>query len=327
MDDRFLHELNEEPRPEFAGALRERLRATERPRRGWAPGATPALAAAFAVVLAVALFTLPSVRASATAMLDLFRVRRFAAIGFDESRMEKLKSLESADGLMVFDRHEKLRDPGPPQYHETIEEAAADLGMRLHRPTFFPNGLKPDSVVVNGAAEARVSVSESKLRALLQQLDLGDVKVPADIDGKWIQVKTSPLVVQKFKGGAYHAGLVQAESPEVSVPAGMDVERLAEIGLRVLGLDAGEAQRIAKATDWRTTLVVPVPMNASSFRQVTVHGQPGLLITTTSRSGDGKGRDDGKVAKVVMWTENDRVFGLMSNLPKAEAMQMAESVR
>jgi hypothetical protein len=116
--------------------------------------------------------------------------------------------------------------------------------------------------------------------------------------------------------------LVQARSPEVSVPAGWDVERLAEIGLRVLGLDTGEARRIARSTDWRSTLLVPVPMNASTFRQVTVHGQAGLLITTSTRGEDGRRRE----GTMLMWTEGERVFCLQGNLSGPDLMQMAESV-
>ena len=104
----------------------------------------------------------------------------------------------------------------------------------------------------------------------------------------------------------------------------MTVEQLAEIGLRVLGLDEGEARRIARSTDWRSTLLVPVPMNASTFRQATVHGQQGLLITTTGeRSADGRRGRDGAL---LMWTEGDRVFCIQGNLSNPDIMQMAESV-
>jgi hypothetical protein len=104
------------------------------------------------------------------------------------------------------------------------------------------------------------------------------------------------------------------------VPAGIDVVRLAEIGLRVLGLDSGEAHRIATTTDWRTTLLVPVPINASTFRQVTVRGAQGLLITTSG----GEHRREGTF---VLWSEGDRVYATMGNLSDRDMLQMAESVQ
>jgi hypothetical protein len=321
MDDRFLNQLRGEPPAEFARTLRERLRAREESRRGLA---APTLAAVAAAALVVALFTLPSVRASAQAMLDLFRVRRFAAVEFDASRLEKLKALKEDKELLVFDRQQTMKEPGPAQYYPTPEAAGAAAGLQIRRPGYLPNGLAPDSVFVQGAGEARLAVSEAKLRTLLQQLDLHDVEVPPGLDGKWIDVRKPPVVIQTFESGALRAGLVQAVSPEVSVPAGLDVVGLAEIGLRVLGLDAGEARRIARGTDWRSTFLVPVPINASTFRQVTIHGQPGLLITTSGASSEGRRHREGSV---LMWTEDDRVFALTSNLGSGDLVQMAESVR
>jgi hypothetical protein len=85
-----------------------------------------------------------------------------------------------------------------------------------------------------------------------------------------------------------------------------------------------ECERIARATDWRSTLLVPVPVNASTFRQVTVHGQPGLLIITPGERGaDGKRHRDGRL---LLWTVGDRVFGLRGNLRSDDIVQMAESV-
>jgi hypothetical protein len=273
----------------------------------------------------VALFMIPSVRVSAQAALDLFRVRGFAAVEFDESRMEKLKSLEQDNALMVFDRQEIVREPGPSRRYSSPEEAGAAAGIAVRRLGYLPYGLALDSVVVEGAGEARLSVSESKLRTLLDQLDLRDVTVPAGLEGQWVEVRKPPAVIQLFHSERGRAGLVQAVSPEVAVPSGLDIVQLAEVGLRVLGLDAGEARRIARATDWRSTLLVPVPMNASTFRQVTIQGHSGLLITTAGAPAeDGRRHRDGTI---VLWTDGDRVFGLMTSLGAPDAVQMAESVQ
>jgi hypothetical protein len=267
------------------------------------------------------------VRASAQALLDLFRVRTFAAVSFDASRFEKLEALKNDNALMVFDKRETVRDPGPNQYYPNADAAGAAAGFTVRKPTYLPNGLVLDSAFVQAAGEVRFAASEAKLRTLLDRLDLRDVTVPPGIDGRWIDVRKPPVVIQHFRSGNWKAGLAQGASPEVSVPAGVDVVKLAEIGLRVLGLDAGEARRMAQATDWRSTLMIPVPMNASTFRQVTVHGQPGLLITTTSLPSRDGNRDRHRDGSVLLWTENDRVFGLLTNLGSPDAMQMAESVR
>lgn len=324
MDDHFLHEMRSEPPAEFARALRQRLRVQEAKRRGWAPRALTAMAAAVAVALSVVVFAVPSVRVSAQALLDLFRVRSFAAVPFDESRLDKLRALEQSNALFVFDQKQVLVDPGKPRYYSTLEAASAAAGLVPSQPRYLPRGLALDSVMVQPAGAERLAVSEAKLRALLDQLDLQDVSIQRGIDGLWIEVRKPAVLIQRYESGRLKATLAQATSPEVSLPPGLEIERLAEIGLRILGLDAGEASRIARSTDWRSTLVVPVPMNASTFRQVTIHGQHGLLVTTTSpRSTDGRRRE----GTVVLWAENERVYGLMSNLIAQDVMQMAESVQ
>ena len=325
MDDRFLSQMRRDPPPALRQGLQARLHAQGPASRLSGLRPAPVLGLALAAAAITSLFLFPSVRASAQAMLDLFRVRKFAAVHFDESRFDKVRELDKDHALMVFERKDETGDTGPPKWSPSPKAAGAIAGIDVRRVGYLPNGLALDSVFVSGASQARLTVSETRLRNLLDALDLHDVSVPGGLDGKLVEVRKPPVVIQRFKHDRWEAALIQARSPEVSVPAGMDIERLAEIGLRVLGLDETEARRFAQETDWRSTLVVPVPINAGTFRQVTVHGQSGLLITTTRETEhDGERHLPGSM---VLWTEYDRVFGLMSNLGPDDVMQMAESVR
>jgi hypothetical protein len=323
QDARMLQEYRREPDPGFARKLRERLRRQEGPRRLLSGNMARVLAAACAVLVVAGLFAIPSVRVSAQALLDIFRVRRFAAVEFKESRFETLRSLGKDPGLLVLDKRETVLDPGPAQRVRSGDEASTIAGFDVSSPGYLPMGMTADTVFVEGAGEMRLSVSEAKLRSLLDRLDLQDVKVPQGLDGQWIDVRKPPVVIQTYRSKNRRAALVEAKSPEVSVPAGWNPEQLAEIGLRVLGLDEGEARKIARSTDWRSTLLVPVPTDASTFRQVTVRGQQGLLITTKGEKGpDGNQRQ----GVVLMWTERDRVFCLRGILSAGEVMQIAESL-
>ncbi len=324
MDDRMLHEYRREPDPRFASDLRERLRRHERPRALLSPRATRIVAAVAAAAAVTVVFAVPSVRVSAQALLDVFRVKRFAAVEFQESRRELLASMEKGRGFMIFDRQEKILDPGPATHVASREAAAAQAGFAVSVPGYLPDSLVADSLFIQGEGAMRMAVSEARLRSLLGRLDLDDVKVPAGLDGQWIEIRKPPVVMQRFRSEKRRVMLLQARSPEVKLPAGWNLEQLGEIGLRILGLDPGEARRIAKATDWRNTLLVPLPMNAATFRQVTVRGQSGLLITTTAEpTADGNGN---RMLAIVMWSEGDRVFCLQGDLSAQDLMQMAESV-
>jgi len=326
MDDQFLNEMKRDPDPRFARELRQRLLAQGELRTTWSPRLVPSLAGGLLVGLVIGFFAFPSVRASAQAMLDLFRVRKFAAVKFDQSRIDKLKQLDHDKALMVFDTQETVHEPGPPQVVSSLEAAGAAAGMPVARPSYLPAGLSADTVRVEGAGEMRLSVSEAKLRALLDALDLHDVTVPSGIDGKVVDVRKPPIVIQQFRssGGHARATLVQSNSPEIAVPAGMDIARLAEVGLRVLGLDPSEAHRVATTTDWRTTVLVPVPMNASTFREVTVRSAQGLMITTAGQNVEGERQHEGTI---VLWSEGERVYAVMGNVSNKDLLQMAESVQ
>ncbi len=331
MDDRFMHELRRAPDPAFAEELRERLSHVAAPRAAtgrW----RPALALAAAAAVVVAMFAFPSMRASAQAMLDLFRVRNFAPVEFDPQRLEKLTAGQHDDNLFLFGTHEVLQDPGKPREVATPEAAAAAAGIDVRKPGDLPRGITLRNIQVDGAAAGRFTANAAKLRAVLQELDIRDLEVPPGLDGASVTVRKSPIVAQRFESDRYHVTLMQSRSPDVQLPAGVDLQRLAEIGMRILGLDRTEANRLARSIDWHTTLMVPVPANASSFRKVEVHGNPGLLVNSrrdgaASDHGAGARRGGDRNGTLILWSEQDRVFALAGNLDDVSMMQMAESVR
>src|SRR5438552_467447 len=117
MDDKFLYDARRPPRREFAEQLRARLggealpaphRATARHMPAWA-------GIAAAVAIGALAFALPSVRASAQAFLDLFRVRNFAAVPVDPARIDQLENGRLDLKQLLGDHVETLQEPGPPR--------------------------------------------------------------------------------------------------------------------------------------------------------------------------------------------------------------------
>ena len=325
MDEKSLESARREPRPEFASDLRARLAGLGPVVRERSVPLGLSLAVGALVAAAVALIAVPSVRVSAEAFLDLFRVRTFTAVSFDPARFDKLRSLGKDQELMVFDRVGGPVAHPEPVVYPTPAAAGAAAGLGLRQPGYLPGGFALDTVLVEPEESAQLSVNEPKLRALLDALELQDVAIPAGLANRTVSVRRPPVVIEHYRRGRSEIHWVQARSPEIALPTGVDLEQLGQIGLRVLGLDAGEARRVAASIDWHSTLVVPVPLTASSFRQVTVNGNPGLLVTYHGDAGNGRGRmRDGTL---ILWTEGDRVQGLMSGLGGPELIQVAESVR
>ena len=90
-------------------------------------------------------------------------------------------------------------------------------------------------------------------------------------------------------------------------------------------MSPGEARKIAESIDWHSTLVVPVPINASSFRHVTVNGHAGLLVSSDGTFGPPQAERHG--GNMLLWSEEDRVYGLVSGIAGPELVEVAESVR
>lgn len=329
MDERDLQGMRREPRPEFANELHERLR-----RQGPAGAARPAprglgwsLAGGVAVALAVLAFTVPAVRVSAQAFLDLFRVRNFAAVSVDPARLERLKELRfDPASLLAGGRPEVLEEPAAPRVVASVAEAAGLAGFTARVPATLPPGLRADTVSVAGGGAARFAVDVARLRSLLETLELRGLVVPDGLDGQPVTVRTFAMVRQRFTSERRHAELVQARSPEVSLPAGLDLQRLGEIGLRVAGLDAAEARRFAASIDWHTTLVVPVPLDGASFTEVGVRGQRALLVRFEARDGGAGGRKR-PAGRLLLWSEDGMVYGLGGTLDEVALVTMAESLR
>ncbi len=329
MDDRFLDEMRREPRPEFASELHERLRRqgpATRPVRRWRPlQVSVSVAGGLAVALVALCFTVPAMRASAQAFLDLFRVRNFAAVSVDPARLERLKDKSLGLESLLAEQTEKLEKPGPPTVVASTAEAATLAGYPVRVPARPPDGYAPDTISVGGAGAARFTVNAPKIERLLETLDIRDLRIPPDLDGKSVTVRTSSAVFQRFVRDRRQIYFVQARSPEVSLPAGIDLAQLGEIALRVAGLDPAEARRFAQSIDWHSTLVVPVPVGASSFSEITVRGQRGLLVTVTSE-GKGPGKHP-RPGNTLMWSEGDMVYALSGGVDRVALVEMAESLR
>lgn len=327
MDDHFLESQRREPDPGFARRLRAHLDTldTERAPRPLA-WLRPALAAGLAVLVGVGLFTVPAMRVRAQQLLDLFRVQDFAVVQVDEGRMEQLRERVGGMDEMLGRPVEHVSTPEHPERFATVAEAERAAGFRVEQPAVVPGGYALDSVMVSPDQREVVAVDVKPLRELMDAFQVRDLPLPASLDGSRVTLHMKRAVVQRYRGK--RDGLVlfmQAPSPEVELPPGTDLAQLGEIGLRLLGLDRGEASRLARSIDWRSTLLVPVVGAAGSYQAIDVNGARGLYLDGTSVSmAQEKGRGRGAV---VLWTRDGVVHALGGPVGKTMLLQMAESVR
>ena len=334
MDDQFMLGAWRRPRAGFVRQVRERLdqqdlemAVVHRPR--------PALrAAAYAatVLLVVGAFAFPAVRAGAAAFLDLFRVVNFAPVAINPERIKELVSHKELDlPHLLGDQVQVLKDSGPPQEVADAEAAGVAAGVHVRMPAWLPAGMAPERFNVMGEHAMRVTVNAQKLNSVLDVIGIDDLRVPPEANGQAVTMSVPPVVSVAFRDPQSRTAiLLQARQPAASFPAGADLTMFAEIGLRVLGLERGEAHRFAQNVDWRTTLLVPVPLNVAHFKQVDVNGSPGVLIETMrekpSTDATGVIRVDLPKSQL-MWSSGSSVFVLVGNVRQEELFTMAQSVQ
>jgi hypothetical protein len=97
------------------------------------------------------------------------------------------------------------------------------------------------------------------------------------------------------------------------------VRQLAEIGLQFTGMTPEEAHEFSQTVDWTSTLVVPIPRNGASYRQVSVDGVTGNLIQRPT---------DDDPQYLLMWVKGDIIYaigGLGSDT--SAALDMANSMQ
>ncbi len=328
MNDEFLSRLREEPRHEFATTLRERLRVIEgaphepAARRRW-----PALAAAAgALTIVAALSVSPALRAATQGFLDLFRVKRFAVVPFDPERLARLRDGQLDLKALFGGQVEVLTDPGVPTPVADVQAASETAGFTARVPA-APRGFAAPEVRVGGAGALRVTVDVARLEALLAGLDMR-ADVPRELDGARVTINTSPAVFLRYRRGTEQIDFTQARSPEIELPSGVDLARLGAVALEVAGLSPEEARTFAASIDWRTTLLVPVPAQQATYRQVDVRGHQGLLVTAVRRAATA-GDEPRRRARhsVLLWVEHEQVCALTGPGNGVDLVEMALSLR
>jgi hypothetical protein len=326
MNDEQLYSLRRDPSPQFTARLRAELTRRDGSalpvRQAW-PLAK--VAAAVAIVAIVAgLLTVPAVRASVQSFLAFFRVVNFVAIRVDESRLAALKARQLDPPHLIAERIQVLREPGAPTNVASPEQASSLAGMEVQLPHYLPAGMAMKEIAVKGESAAQIIAETRPLQDVMDTLSITDLSIPDGLDGQTMTIRVPPSVIVKYEQGPRVTRFYQSRTPEVSMPANIDLASLGEIGLRILGLSRNDAHQFSRAIDWQTTLLVPVPPMVSSFKQVDINGHSGISLERFVPSPTAPNRT---AVHVVLWAADGRVFGIESTQRAEDVVLMANSVR
>lgn len=291
-----------------------------------------------ALLFLTMILVLPSTRALAGQLLNLFRVQQVTVIPVDFTGMEQLTgngTLGTNFSELVSSSIDMKEKPGKPVEAADAGEASQVAGFAVR----LPHGMTASQIGVTSAAAFSITVDQTKAQALLDEAGRGDLVLPDTIDGAEISVSVPASVSAAYgacpdltaedienedseiPGRRYPDCVILAQipSPSVNAPAGIDVPQLAQIGLEFTGMTREEAAAFTSTVDWTSTLVVPIPKNAAIYQQVQVDGVTGTLIQRPA---------DDAPQFALLWVRDGIIYaisGLGTN--SQQAIEMANSMQ
>lgn len=198
-------------------------------------------------------------------------------------------------------------------------------------------------LVVGGEHALTMSVDRARLQEIVKAAGHPEIAVPGSLDGAKVSVDipkmvhaqygTCPTPVTASKAlasqvietgppsAASYADcvrLVEGPSPTVNVPSGLDVRKLAEIGLQVAGMSSTQAADFFQSVDWKSALTLSVPRRLQSYQQVKVSGEPGTLLTMAGRRGPGY---------TLIWANHGMAYSLTGYGDSSKAVELADSLQ
>ncbi len=291
------------------------------------------LAAIF--VLALSLSVAP-VRTWAGQFLGLLRVEQIQVLPIDTTRLGLLANdttLVKQMSQLFAESVKTTQQPGKPVVAASAAEASELAGFTVR---LLGAANSEPVITVQDGQSFEVVISRQRTQAFLDGAGRKDLVLPASIDGAKITVVIPTGATAAYgecpKDADGEAGeaaesnlarscvmLAQVPSPTVKTPPDLNVAELAELGLQFTGMTAEEAHAYSENVDWTTTLVIPMPSDATSSRQVAVDGVTGTLLT--------RGADDSVPHRyTLVWIKNGIINALSGFGTLTDALTLANSI-
>lgn len=263
-------------------------------------------AVACSLVLALGIvFTVPSLRAAAGNLLQVFRVEKVSSISLSQDEIKQItEALKSGDPDMNMNNYGKFESIGQQSSSELNAEQVKTLAFAVK----LPEGAwdSQNKITLEKFPEMRITPKVERINQLLTALGSTEL-MPASLDGKTFTIKTNDMVT--LKTPVYM--LTQGQAPTVNAPDDVDVNRLVQAMLAIPIWPENVEQQMKAIDDWQHTLVVP----GENAQKVDINGVQGVLTQVDGRS-------------QLVWQDQGILF-LMVNQPGSsdDVLQIARSMR
>jgi hypothetical protein len=200
----------------------------------------------------------------------------------------------------------------------------------------------PPKFVVTGRHAFDMTLNRDRLQTVFSQAGHPEISVPPSLNGAPLKVEipraveiqyghcptpasASQTLANNISGPPPSSTeysdclrLREGPNPIVNVPEGVDIQKLAEIGLETAGMNPGQAREFLHNVDWQSTLVMAVPRFLRSYEAVKVAGAKGTLMSMAGRRGPGY---------ALIWAKNGTGYMLTGFGDASHAVDVADSVK
>lgn len=282
----------------------------------------PLFAGLAVLLVLIGLLAFPPVRAAANQLLSVFRVQRIVFVPTNAERIQQLQNLNFDKKSLFVATPKVVNKPAQPRTVNSVSDVFGAVGFAFRQPSAFPTAPTSTQFVIRDHTVAQFQVDVASARQLLSLMDVNDVTLPDALGSKPVTVDVAPSVEARYRGDNYQLTLYQGKSPTVTLPDGVDLAQLGKAALRVLGMDAQQADDLSRQIDWSSTLIFPFPTDVSNLQaqQVNVGSSQGLLM------GGVRGR---RSNWQLYWQQGDQFYMLQAqgDISSQDVLAAAESVR
>jgi hypothetical protein len=304
-------------------ATRPRIRETRRmpialPFRRWRL-ALGGLAAALALTLVAAT---PEGQAAASGFLAQFRTQRFAVVTFDPASADRggLQRLERLGTLQRSPAQSGGTRAG--QEVPSVEEASRQVGFAVKQPdpTALPAGVsRTPKITAAPAGQTRFTFDRDKAAAYFRDLGRADLRLPDRLHGTTLVISTPPMAMLQYRAADGKPAVMvgQTSDVQVAVEGAASLEEVREYLLSVPGIPPDLARQLRAMQNWESTLPIPVPVDKIAWRETTIHGGQGLVLS-----------DNTGLGSAALWRlGNGRIYGVAGPLKGDELQRVVDSIR
>jgi hypothetical protein len=286
------------------------------------------------VILLAVVISIPSIRVLANNFLGLFRVEQFTIVQVDPARISETLG-ESAGFEELLSRNVKFVENGEPQEVANSSQAAELAGFPLRLPASFKDNAQ---LMVTPATDISFQIDLKLIQGILDELDIQDVDLPKAVDGDTVSLAVPRGVTATYGECEFDPELavkegfdpddiasmplircttfVQMPSPDVNAPPSLDIVKIGEAYLQLLGMDPEQAAQFSSHIDWTTTLVIPIPLYGTHYEEVHVDGVTGTLILSEGNTPQ----------YLLMWVKDGMIYALTGPGNSTTALRTAATI-